>query len=142
MIRYAKDIRKPESLSSLIKEADEIFSKYIRARDRDETYDFCLTCFTCGKIERTEWAHAMHYIDRDQMATRYDEINVHGGCEECNCFDPNHKEKYHAAMIHKYGEYKVNELIKRSKSLQKFMRHELEDLIVHYKEELKKLRKP
>jgi hypothetical protein len=115
---------KDKSLSSLIHEADEVFSKYIRQRDANKLNPFYLNCFTCGKAERIEFAQAMHFRDRDLMAVRYDEMNVHGGCENCNCFDPSHKVKYHDAMVSKYGEQKVDELIDRSMSLAKFMRHE------------------
>lgn len=126
-----------ESLSTLIKRADHVFSSYIRRRDANKQNPFYLNCFTCGKPERIEFAHCMHFIDRDQMAVRYDEMNAHGGCENCNCFDPSHKIKYHDAMVTKYGEEKLDELIDRSRSLAKLMRHELVELIEHYKIKLK-----
>lgn len=128
-----------KSLSTLIKEADEVFSKYIRKRDANKQHPFYLNCFTCGKPERIEFAHCMHFIDRDQMATRYDEMNCHGGCENCNCFDSKHGEKYHAAMIHKYGESNVADLQWKARSLAKFARYELEEIIETYKHKLKNL---
>jgi hypothetical protein len=128
-----------DSLSSLIKKADEVFSKYIRKRDANKQHPFYLNCFTCGKPERIEFAHCMHFIDRDQMATRYDEMNCHGGCEECNCFDPDHYGKYYSEMVKRYGSEPVNNLIWKSRSLQKYMRHELEEIIETYKQKLKNL---
>lgn len=130
---------KEQSLSVLIAEADKVFSKYIRRRDADPNYPFFLRCFTCGKKERIEFAHAMHFIDRDQMAVRYDEMNVHGGCEECNCFDPDHLGKYYTKMVQKYGIIAVGDLVIKSKGLQKFMRHELVEIIETYKAKLKAL---
>lgn len=124
---------KDKSLSTLIKEADEVFSKYIRRRDADPKHPFYLRCFTCGKAERIEFAQAMHFIDRDQMAVRYDEMNVHGGCEACNCFDPYHKERYTVKMVEKYGANAVEDLKARARGLQKFMRHELIEIIEKYK---------
>lgn len=132
---------KPDSLSTLIKEADDVFSKYIRARDANPQHPFYLNCFTCGKPERIEWAHCMHFIDRDQMAVRYDEMNAHGGCENCNCFDPDHHETYAHKMVDKYGLIEVGNLKIKSRGLQKFMRHELVEIIDTYKSKLKELRK-
>jgi hypothetical protein len=57
---------KQKSLSVLIKEADEVFSKYIRKRD---TKDGFIYCFICGKPVRPVDAHCMHFIDRDHMPT-------------------------------------------------------------------------
>ena len=128
-----------ESLSTLIKQADDIFSKYIRRRDANPQNPFYLNCFTCGKPERIEFAHCMHFIDRDQMATRYDEMNCHGGCEKCNCFDPDHHITYAMKMADKYGTIVVGNLIIKSKGLQKFMRHELEEVLQTYKDKLKSL---
>lgn len=130
---------KDKGLSVLIHEADDVFSKYIRRRDANKQHPFYLNCFTCGKAERIEWAHCMHFRNRDLMAVRYDEMNAHGGCENCNCFDPSHNIKYHDAMVNKYGEDKVDKLIDRSRSLQKYMRHELIWLIECYKSKLKQL---
>lgn len=132
---------KTDSLATLIKQADEVFSKYIRLRDSDEKYSFKVVCFICGKVERTEWAHAMHFIDRDQMSTRYDEMNVHAGCENCNCLDPDHKQRYSKAMAQKYSADELSNLLWKGRSLQKFMRHELEAIIEKYSAEVKKLRK-
>jgi hypothetical protein len=130
---------KPESLSTLIKEADAVFSKYIRRRDANKTYSFYLNCFICGRAERVEFAHCMHFIDRDQMSVRYDEMNSHGGCETCNMFDPKHVERYEAVMIEKYGIKEVESLIWKSRSLAKFTRYELEEIIETYKQKLKSL---
>ena len=131
---------KDKSLSQLIKTADEVFSKYIRRRDANPQNPFYLNCFTCGKAERIEFAHCMHYIPRDKMATRYDEMNAHGGCEHCNCFDPDHYGRYYSKMVTVYGAEKVNNLIWQSRSLQKFARFELVELIDTYREKLKKLK--
>lgn len=134
MISKTKD----KSLQMLIKEADAIFSKFIRYRDMK---DGKVICFICGaKIPFAE-AQAMHYVDRDQMATRYNETNVHGGCEDCNCFDPRHRENYRDKMWEVYGIQRVAAIKIKSNSLQKFMRFEVEDLIEMYTEKVKQQRK-
>ena len=123
---------KEKSLSVLISELDGHFSRFIRKRD---TVNGVIKCFTCGtKISFTE-AQCGHFIDRDQMPTRYDEHNCHAVCEECNCYDPHHKAVYHGRMLQKYGQEEINRLDRKSKGLQKFFKFEIEDLIEYYKSE-------
>lgn len=66
------------------------------------------------------------------MATRYDEMNCNGGCEACNCFDLNHQDKYYDALVKKFGYHELANLHLKSQELQKFMRHELEEIIETY----------
>jgi hypothetical protein len=80
-------------------------------------------------------AQCGHFIDRDQMPTRYDERNCHAVCEECNCFDTSHKAIYYGRMMQRYGQEEVTRLQRKSKGLQKFFKFEVEDLIEFYKSE-------
>ena len=62
---------KPDkSLAVLTKELDDVFSKYIRNKYSHDGYCYC---FICSKRMRISEAQCGHFIDRDQMATRYDE---------------------------------------------------------------------
>jgi hypothetical protein len=54
-------------------------------------------------------------------------------------FDPNHNEMYRLAMIGKYGVEEVESLMWKSRSLAKFTRYELEEIIETYKQKLKSL---
>lgn len=135
-----KNIRK--KLSDLIKESDAVFSEFIRLRDSDASG--YVKCFICGA--RLWWRHSqsMHFIDRDNMATRYNEFNCHSGCETCNCFDPEHKERFEAKLLEKYPDPVLNvveHLKLRAKSLTKFMPFELEDIIEKYSLSVKELKK-
>lgn len=133
-----KNKEKAKSLQILINELDAVFSKYIRYRDMR---DGKVICFICGAKVPFAEAQAMHYVDRDQMATRYDEMNVNGGCENCNCYDGNHKARYFAKLFLIHGQDNVLSMINRSRLLQKFMRFELEYLIIEYTEKVKQQRK-
>jgi len=130
--------QKTTSLPTLIKEADAVFSQWIRYRDMK---DGKIECFICGAKLRFAEAQAMHFIDRDQMPTRYSGLNVHSGCENCNCYDPDHHDKYRAKMILTYGEENVLTLEVISRRLQKFMRFELENIILNYKNLVSVLKK-
>jgi hypothetical protein len=125
---------KDKSLSVLIKELDDVFSKYIRRKD---SVNGKVKCFICGVWIPMSTADNMHYIDRDQMTTRYDEMNCHEGCQQCNRFDPYHKERYCKKMIFTYGFDAVIALEQKSRSLAKFTRYDLLELIQEYKTKLK-----
>lgn len=128
---------KDKSLSSLVKEADKVFSEYIRKRD---TKDGRINCFICGSSLTFAQADAMHFIDRDQMAVRFDEVNVNAGCKDCNRFDPLHKTKYENMMILNYGFPAIDRLHMKSRSLAKFTRFELGEIIDEYKTKIKELK--
>jgi hypothetical protein len=123
---------KEKSLSALITELDGHFSKFIRTRD---TVNGKVICFTCGKRMAYSESQCGHFIDRDQMPTRFDERNCHAVCEDCNCFDADHHGKYSQAMIKRYGVEEVQSLCRKARGLQKFFKFEILDLIEFYRSE-------
>jgi hypothetical protein len=127
---------KTDSLSSLIKKADDVFSKYIRNKYSINGYCYCFVCSTKMRIAESQTGH---FIDRDQMPTRYDELNCHPVCSYCNCVDLEHRQRYEWMMRQVYPDGEVDALIAKSRGLQKFARYELVELIETYKEKLKKL---
>lgn len=129
---------KEKSLSVLIGEADKAFADFIKLRD---SVNGMVKCFTCGTKIPKSIAQCAHYIDRDQMPVRFHEQNAHGCCQECNCYDTDHKAKYAKAMVLKYGIGFVQALEKESRGLQKFMRYEVEELITIYKSKVSELKK-
>ncbi|HEY3405418.1 MAG TPA: recombination protein NinG [Ohtaekwangia sp.] len=132
---------KPDSLSTLIKKLDTVFSEFIRLRDCDDKGT--VTCFVTG--ERVWWrdSDAAHYIHRAAMTTRYDQMNVHATTKDTNQFeDPfQHEKKYREKMVSTYGLSTVTQLEQRGRELQKFMRHEILELIETYSEKVKQLKK-
>lgn len=129
---------KEKSLPVLIHELDIIFSRFIKTRDMK---DGRIKCFICGHPMTFQEAQCGHFIDRDQMPTRYDEMNCHSVCQECNCFDYAHKARYRDIMFETYGEWKINRLAQKSKSLQKYFKFEIEELIETYQTKIKTLKK-
>jgi hypothetical protein len=130
---------KDKTLSVLILEADRAFSTFIRFSVA--AHDGRIRCFICSHPVPWKSSHCGHFIDRDQMPTRYDEMNCHPICYQCNCVDPLHKEKYAFMMMQIYGPAAVAELREKSKGVAKYMRHELIELIDKYKERVKELNK-
>lgn len=131
---------KEKSLATLTKELDEVFSLFIRLRDSDN--NGTVTCFVTG--ERVFWkdCDAAHWIHRSQMATRWDEENVHSTTRDTNRYeDPyEHERRYTNAMKKLYGKEICESLKRQSKSLAKYTRPELISGIEHYKLEVAKLK--
>lgn len=130
--------RLDKSLSTLIKDCDAVFSEYIRRKASDGSG--FIKCFICGNKIPWRQSQAMHFIDRDQMPVRYDEMNVRTGCVECNCMDPDHKERFRKKLMEIMTPEGMEHLYTKSRGLQKFMRHELLEIIDTYKAKLKELR--
>src|SRR3990167_1596747 len=75
---------KNKSISQLKKEADKIFSLFIRkkyANWKDE-----VRCFTCGKTFKISEIQNGHYISRIYTNLRWSEINCRPQCVGCNIF--------------------------------------------------------
>lgn len=63
---------------------DRVFSEYIRLRDTaGHTKDGYFRCISCGQIKPYSQADCGHYIGRQHMATRYNEINCNAQCRNC-----------------------------------------------------------
>lgn len=73
--------------------ADVWFSRFIRLRDKK-----CYTCDTTSlKLQ------CGHFVPRQYLATRYDEINNHAQCYACNMLFGGQPSKYSLNLIRDYG---------------------------------------
>lgn len=90
------------------------FSLYIRLRDSID--NGFARCITCGKPHYYREMDAGHYIpQKNNYGTLYNEKNVHAQCKNCNQYGHGEVEKYHDAIVEKYGAYEVEELHKLAK---------------------------
>ena len=120
----------------LVKNLDNIFSKFIRQRDTDE--DGRCHCYTCLRLDLAKELDAGHYIKRGCFRTRWDERNVHAQCIGCNCFRNGNMDEYALHLIKDYGKGIIEELMKlKHEPVKKYAIHELEDMIELYKGKLK-----
>jgi hypothetical protein len=122
-----------KNITAAKRTADRWFSLYIRLRDADK--DGNIKCVTCGaeyhfndnKID------AGHFIEADNMATRYHECNVHSQCKACN-LSANGKMYQHGEAIKiLHGEEIPDGLIKESKTTLKYDKKQLMVLARLYK---------
>lgn len=101
---------KPRSVSKLKKQADAIFSKYIRARDNH-------TCYTCKLFMEPNKSQNGHFVPRQYLALRYDEVNCHAQCYACNVLYNGQPSAYAARLERDYGKGTVEMLESKRKEI-------------------------
>jgi hypothetical protein len=119
--------------------ADKWFSIYTRLKNCDE--NGIGTCVTCGKMQHVKHQHCGHYIGRQHMATRFDEMNAGIQCVNCNSFNEGRKDVYEKYLIEKHGKQNIDLLKLRGKSTKHFSKFELGQIAKYYKSEAEKLAK-
>lgn len=117
---------------------DRIFSEFIRRRDADK--DGYVRCYCCGKILHWKQSQNMHFIPRQHMATRFDEVNCHAGCVKCNYYDNGNIEQYTIHLKRDFGDDIVERLTLKKNIGRKISEFEYKELIKYYKNEIKKLK--
>ena len=119
--------------SKLVKKLDNIFSQYIRLSNSKNGN---CTCVTCGKVG--DWKNggmqAGHFMSRKHYSTRWDERNVKPQCVGCNMFKAGEQYRFSLYLGGKLSE----ELLQESRKICKFTSDELEEMVVHYSNEVKK----
>jgi 5-methylcytosine-specific restriction endonuclease McrA len=123
---------KKPSRKTIITKLDNIFSQYIRLRySKNEI----ATCVTCGKSDNWKKMQNGHFVSRKHYATRWDEDNCQVQCSGCNVF--RYGEQY---LFSKYlGADLSEELLMKSRKIQKFSDSELLDMIELYNEKVNNL---
>lgn len=116
---------KKKSVSQLKRMADDVFSRWVRRRDK-------WTCFTCKKLKPWREIQAGHFVPRRHLATRYDEENVHAQCVACNVFLKGNMVKYAIALKIKFGPDIIEKLDARSQTIKPYKKANYIDLIFKY----------
>ena len=118
--------------STLVKNLDTVFSKYIRLKD---AIDEVAECVTCGKKDHWKKLQNGHFMSRRHYSTRWEENNVGVQCYGCNI--TNQGQQF---LFAKYLGLEVAEqMVIKSKQTVKFSDDDLKDMIDYYKKELDKL---
>jgi len=121
--------KKLKSYKILKAKLDTVFSMFIRLRD---TEGGAGQCITCSKRLTYEQGQAGHWISRSYLSTRWDERNVHLQCPADNLYRKGAPAEYAVALVQKYGEGILQELVDLKRETRKFSRTELQDKINHY----------
>jgi len=119
-------MKKP-SIPSLRRKLDKVFSLYIRRRDSAK--DGMGICFTCNRWSLFE---AGHFIPRQHVAVRWDTRNVAGQCSYCNRWRHGEQAEFYVALVKKYGQPTVDQLMTLKRTTVKYTRADYEEMIARY----------
>jgi len=129
--------KKEQKLSTLIKKADIVYSKYIRYSYADGRGN--IACFTCDSVKPIVEMDCGHFVGRQHKGTRFLETNTHPQCRFCNRYCEGKKDVYAVRLIHKYGPNILLELQEAKNKIVKWSPSDLQALIDSYKQKLKEL---
>ena len=98
-------------------------------------------CISCGRIKPFRELDCGHFYGRTNMATRFDEDNCNAECQYCNRAKSDHLIYYQDNLIKKIGIARYSSLSARSKMTKKWSEEELDNMIIKYTAEVKRLSK-
>lgn len=120
---------KQKSISKLIKEADRLFSIFVRstALGGMEGYN---NCFTCGRMSETKKLHCGHYLSRFYKAARWDYDNARPQCMMCNLWKRGDPITFRQNLVKEIGIERVEAVEAKRTTSTKLTREFLEALII------------
>ena len=118
-----------------LKKLDSVFSKFIRLRDSDDN-GIC-RCITCKTPHYWSQMDNGHYIKRQHLALRFNEINCNAQCRKCNWLGQGEDALYKDAIIEKYGLQAYNKLLIYKNNYTKLSQFDVDTLEIYYKEKVK-----
>lgn len=137
-----------QTKSQLLKEADRLFSLFVRNRDADKNGN--IQCVGCGKVYNIDQVdnggnkvvQNLHFIDRGIYNLRFSEENCHAGCSYCNLDMSLNKNgfayrRYLEFMTTTYGEEAIAEMTIEHRKINKLEIAQLKNIIEHYQPQVK-----
>lgn len=126
-----KKVLEKSVLQSLVKQLDAVFSIFIRTGNINE--DGFAQCCTCARWSRWEEMDNGHCFPRGNFEIRWDEINCHAQCRECNSHINGYFEVHCAYIKNRHGEAALEELEKLKHVVKPLDRNMLLEKIELYK---------
>lgn len=117
--------RSKHPISKLKREADRVFSLWIRRRDKG-------VCFTCGVQKPEGKMQNGHFVSRSYNSLRYDEKNCHCQCPACNIFKGGNMDVYALHLVDTYGPDILKYFAKKKRETKQFTAQELQATITKY----------
>jgi hypothetical protein len=119
-----------KTTSDWLKEAQVVFNKYIRERDKG------LNCISCDKPPKKK--NCGHYYSQGGHSNvRFDEDNCHLQCEHCNSFLAGNLLNYQIGIEKRIGAERLIELQGRAHLEKRWSVDELKEIIKTYKNKIK-----
>lgn len=117
-------------------ELDEVHSLFIRLRDCPDGRGYCISC---NAPITPETCDNGHFMKRDHIATRWDEVNCNAQCRDCNRYMDGNEVGYEKGLIRKYGAGIPDELRRKKRTTLKLSRWEKQEMIKYYKQRIEEL---
>jgi hypothetical protein len=119
-----------KTTSDWLKEAQVVFNKYIRERDKG------LNCISCNKPPlKKNCGH--YYSQGGHSNVRFDEDNCHLQCEHCNTYLSGNLLNYQIGIEKRIGAEKLIELQGKAHLEKRWSVDELKEIIKTYKNKIK-----
>lgn len=111
---------------------------YIKLRDIGKN------CVCCGIPYKPDF-HASHFYKAELYSNlKYDENNIHSGCQKCNLLLEGNESGFRAGLIQRYGIDFINALDNKAKDYKRndfhWDRETLQEIRTYYQEKLKILK--
>jgi hypothetical protein len=131
-----KKILKSEmkTTQDLIKDAQIVFNKFIRFRDKDKP------CISCEKPLGAKFDAGHYFSSGGHKAITFDEDNVHGQCVACNQHKHGNLIAYQIGIQKRIGAERLLSLHEKANRIKKFTRDELEEIILTYKSKINEIK--
>lgn len=120
-----------KSTQSLKKEADRVFSLYIRNRGATYGYNHC---FTCGRYLPIEELQNGHFRSRRFINTRWHPVNCWPQCNYCNVELNGNLETYEQKLRSMFGNDAIDGLRELSLMHSDITDNDICDIIKKYRE--------
>jgi len=131
--------KKAESISTLTKKLDRVFSVYVRLLNSDDQGN--VKCFTCDRVEYWRKIQNGHFQSRRYYSTRFEPQNCQPQCYGCNIGLSGAQYIFGVNLDKKYTEGTADSMVRLSKEVKKFTAYEMMELITTYENHVMKLRK-
>lgn len=128
---------KKPSVTALKHKLDTLWSVWIRRSNANS--DGMCHCCSCGMCYRWDEMDCGHFISRNHNGGRFDERNTNPQCRKCNRFREGNKAGYAVFLQEKYGPQIISELNQLQYTIKRFTPEELQELILHTRENIKGL---
>lgn len=124
---------KIKTKSDWLKDAQKIFNKYIRLRDKDKP------CISCGK-QINGVRHASHYLSvGSSPSVRYNENNVWVSCYKCNVMLSGNQLEYRKRLLESIGEVELNKVELAASIPKHYSIEEIKQIIKQYNQKIKEI---
>lgn len=131
-------MKKKGTTSQLRREADIIFSHYIRLRETMPNLQ--VRCYTCGVYTHWTEAQCSHFIDRRYAQFRYDPKFARPSCKYCNETLDGNREVFRRNLVVELGAEEVERAESQKNEIYQMKHADFEKAIAHLKLMVKEIK--